>query len=120
MLAAAAYYRVSSYEQTEKQTIETQRTIVEPFAALHGLTIAAIYSDDGVSGTIALAIARRVAACLREPVRVCSTGNRVSGRPLREGHRRWVSGGQGTRALGVSVGRRRRQSTPAAQPGGSC
>ena len=53
-MRAAAYYRVSSAEQQERQTIETQRSIVEPFAALHGLAIAETYADDGVSGTIPL------------------------------------------------------------------
>ncbi len=51
----AVYYRVSSQEQKRKETIETQRAVVEPLVARDGLIVVGTYADDGVSGTIPLA-----------------------------------------------------------------
>src|SRR5919199_5708481 len=47
----ALYLRVSSEEQREAGTIETQREFLERHCELHGLEVAQTYSDDGVSGT---------------------------------------------------------------------
>lgn len=47
--------RVSSDEQREKQTIETQRVYAEQYAAMHKLDVYKTYADDGSSGTIPLA-----------------------------------------------------------------
>jgi site-specific DNA recombinase len=48
----ARYRRVSSLEQREEGTIETQRQYLERHAAKCGLEVAGTYADDGVSGTI--------------------------------------------------------------------
>jgi site-specific DNA recombinase len=52
MKAAAIYARVSSDEQREKQSIETQLDFARRYCELHGITIADVYKDDGVSGGI--------------------------------------------------------------------
>ena len=46
--------RVSSEEQRERQTIETQRAFLGQYCRLYELEVAEIYADDGVSGTIPL------------------------------------------------------------------
>jgi len=51
-MAVAVYLRVSTDEQRERQSIDTQRAEVERFCAAHGLAIGKVYADDGVSGTI--------------------------------------------------------------------
>jgi site-specific DNA recombinase len=43
---------VSSLEQREEGTIETQRQYLERFAAKGGLDVVGTYADDGVSGTV--------------------------------------------------------------------
>jgi site-specific DNA recombinase len=48
----AVYLRVSSLEQREERTIETQHDYLERYAAERGLEVADTYADDGVSGTI--------------------------------------------------------------------
>ena len=50
----ALYLRVSSDEQKERQTIETQRAFLGEYCRLYGLEVAEVYADDGVSGTIQL------------------------------------------------------------------
>jgi site-specific DNA recombinase len=50
-----AYLRVSSEEQRERHTIETQRAEVSRYAALRGIKIDRFYEDDGVSGTVVFA-----------------------------------------------------------------
>jgi site-specific DNA recombinase len=50
----ALYLRVSSDEQKERQTIETQRAFLKEYCRLYGLEVAETYADDGVSGTIPL------------------------------------------------------------------
>ncbi len=50
----ALYLRVSSDEQRERQTIETQREFLEQYCRLYELEVAETYEDDGVSGTIPL------------------------------------------------------------------
>lgn len=51
-MAVAAYLRVSTDEQRERQTIATQRDFAQRFCSLHELTIGKEYADDGVSGTV--------------------------------------------------------------------
>ena len=48
----ALYLRVSSLEQRDEGTIETQRQYLERFAAGRELEVAATYADDGIPGTI--------------------------------------------------------------------
>jgi site-specific DNA recombinase len=50
----ALYARVSSAEQRARETIQTQVQFAERFADLRGLTFAAHFLDDGVTGTKAL------------------------------------------------------------------
>jgi site-specific DNA recombinase len=50
----ALYLRVSSEEQRERQSIETQREFLEQYRQLYELEVAEIFEDDGVSGTIPL------------------------------------------------------------------
>ena len=52
--SAAIYIRVSTEEQRERQTIQTQRQFATQYCELHQIPIAAIYSDDGVTGTLPL------------------------------------------------------------------
>ena len=51
-MVVAAYLRVSTDEQRERQTIATQRDFVERFCSFHQFTISHVYADDGVSGTV--------------------------------------------------------------------
>ena len=53
-MPVAAYLRVSSEEQRERQTIATQRDFAERYCALHSLAVYRTYADDGVSGTVPL------------------------------------------------------------------
>src|SRR5215467_4127660 len=50
----ALYARVSSDEQAERGTIESQLTLLRSIATAHEYTIAGEYLDDGVSGTVLL------------------------------------------------------------------
>src|ERR1039457_6872794 len=54
MKMRVGYFRVSSDEQREKQTIEGQRSEVVKICEAHGAKLDKIYADDGVSGTIPL------------------------------------------------------------------
>jgi DNA invertase Pin-like site-specific DNA recombinase len=51
-MAVAAYLRVSTEEQRERQFIETQREEIQRNCLAHGLTILREYAHDGVSGTV--------------------------------------------------------------------
>jgi site-specific DNA recombinase len=51
---SAVYLRVSSEEQRERQNIRTQADFAQRYAELRGLTFAAEFLDDGVSGTLPL------------------------------------------------------------------
>ncbi len=51
----AVYARVSSDEQAQAGTIQNQIAFARRYCDLHGLPIAAIYADEGVSGTVPLA-----------------------------------------------------------------
>jgi site-specific DNA recombinase len=50
----ALYLRVSSEEQREAGTIQTQRESLERYAAQSGFEVVELYADDGVSGTFLL------------------------------------------------------------------
>ena len=54
MTATACYFRVSTAEQRDRQTIETQRLAVQGLLDREGITAVREYEDDGVSGTIPL------------------------------------------------------------------
>lgn len=51
-MKAAVYCRVSSDEQREKQSIETQVDFATRYAGLHEVELVDFYKDDGVSGGI--------------------------------------------------------------------
>jgi site-specific DNA recombinase len=53
-MAVGIYFRVSTEEQRERQSIATQRDFAERYFALHGPVASVSYADDGVSGTIPL------------------------------------------------------------------
>ena len=53
-MAVAIYVRVSTEEQRERQSINTQRDFATRYCALHELAIHETYADDGVSGTVPL------------------------------------------------------------------
>ena len=53
-MKAAVYTRVSTEEQRERQTIQTQRQFAEQYCKLHEIPVAGVYSDDGVTGTLPL------------------------------------------------------------------
>jgi len=53
-VAVAVYLRVSTEEQCERQSIATQRDFAKRYCELHQLEVFRIYSEEGVSGTIAL------------------------------------------------------------------
>lgn len=53
-MKAAVYLRVSTEEQRERQSIETQREFAQKYCELQGLEHADTYADDGVSGSIPL------------------------------------------------------------------
>ena len=49
---AVAYCRVSTEEQAERQTIQTQREAIQRWAQFNGITIAQWYVDQGRSGSL--------------------------------------------------------------------
>lgn len=51
-MKTAVYLRVSSEEQRERQTIETQRQFAERYISQRDIAPVAYYADDGVSGTL--------------------------------------------------------------------
>src|SRR4051812_7452172 len=55
-MAVGIYLRVSTEEQRERQSIETQREFVERYCALHNLPIHRFYADEGISGTVPVAL----------------------------------------------------------------
>jgi site-specific DNA recombinase len=54
-MRAALYFRVSTDEQKERASIETQREFAAQYCKVHDITVIASYSDDGFSGTIPVA-----------------------------------------------------------------
>lgn len=55
MTTIAAYYRVSTEDQKEKQTIENQAIACKEWADANGHVIAKEFADDGVSGAVPFA-----------------------------------------------------------------
>ena len=55
-MAVGIYSRVSTEEQRERQSIETQREFAERYCALHNLPIHRFYADEGISGTVPVAL----------------------------------------------------------------
>src|SRR5260370_31602528 len=53
-MPVAVYARVSTEEQRERQSIETQYDFGQRFCQMYALPVFRIYADDGVSGTIPL------------------------------------------------------------------
>jgi site-specific DNA recombinase len=53
--AVAIYARVSTEDQAERATIQSQLDFLRRFVDLHSLPVADEYVDDGISGTVALA-----------------------------------------------------------------
>jgi site-specific DNA recombinase len=53
-MAVALYLRVSTEEQRERQSIETQREYGTGYCKRNALIVHEIYADDGVSGTVPL------------------------------------------------------------------
>ena len=53
-MPVAIYLRVSTEDQRERQSIETQRDLTQAYCRSRGLAVYAVYADDGVSGTIPL------------------------------------------------------------------
>jgi site-specific DNA recombinase len=53
---SSIYLRVSTEEQRERQSIETQRELAERYCALHSLAIHRIYADEGLSGAVPVAL----------------------------------------------------------------
>src|SRR6185312_9509854 len=51
-MAVALYFRVSSEEQRERQSILTQREFGSKYCDLHQLEIYQAYADDGISGVV--------------------------------------------------------------------
>src|ERR1700686_2277066 len=52
--SVALYLRVSTEEQKERQSIDTQREFGSKYTDLHQLRVERVYADDGISGTIPL------------------------------------------------------------------
>jgi hypothetical protein len=50
--SVALYLRVSSEEQRERQSIDTQREFGAKYTDLHELRVHQVYADDGISGTV--------------------------------------------------------------------
>lgn len=53
-MQVAIYARVSTEEQRERQSIETQLDFAKRYCELHGLSVYRTYADNGVSGTVPL------------------------------------------------------------------
>ena len=68
-MAIGLYLRVSTDEQRERQSIETQREFGHRYCDLHQLSVYEIFADDGVSGTVPIesrAAGRRVLEAARQ------------------------------------------------------
>jgi len=52
--SVALYLRVSTEEQKERQSIDTQREFGAKYTDLHELRVHQVYADDGISGTVPL------------------------------------------------------------------
>src|ERR1039457_3540203 len=68
-MAIGLYLRVSTDEQRERHSIETQREFGQRYCDLHQLSVYEIFADDGVSGTVPIesrAAGRRVLEAARQ------------------------------------------------------
>src|SRR5215468_8358039 len=65
-MAVGVYLRVSTEEQRERQSIETQREFAERYCQFHGLTVIQFYADDGVSGTVAISRRPEASRAMRD------------------------------------------------------
>ncbi len=54
-MRVALYFRVSTDEQKERASIETQREFAAQYCKVHEIAVIGSYSDDGISGTIPVA-----------------------------------------------------------------
>ena len=54
VIRVACYARVSTEDQAERQTIGAQTDFLRRYCDLHGLDVAGVYVDDGISGTVPL------------------------------------------------------------------
>ena len=54
-MKAALYFRVSTDEQKERASIETQREFAAQYCKVQEIQVIASYSDDGISGTVPVA-----------------------------------------------------------------
>src|SRR5437762_11203169 len=50
----ACYARVSTEDQAERQTVAAQTDFLRRYCDLHGLPVAGVYVDDGISGATPL------------------------------------------------------------------
>lgn len=55
-MKAALYFRVSTDEQTERASIETQRDFAAQYCKANEIEVIARYSDDGISGTMPISV----------------------------------------------------------------
>ncbi len=54
-MKAALYFRVSTDEQKERASIETQREFAARYCKAHEIEVIGSYSDEGFSGTVPVA-----------------------------------------------------------------
>jgi hypothetical protein len=66
-MSVALYLRVSTEDQADRGTIGSQRDFLNNFVKLYNLSVAGLYEDDGVSGTVPLASDRADAFSWRTP-----------------------------------------------------
>jgi site-specific DNA recombinase len=65
-MALAIYVRVSTEEQRERQSIQTQIEFGERYCNLHSLVVYRLFADDGVSGTVPLDLRPEGSQILRD------------------------------------------------------
>jgi site-specific DNA recombinase len=66
MRSSAVYLRVSTEEQRERQSIDTQRDWAGRYFGLHEITCIEWYMDNGVAGTVAFEARLEGARLLRD------------------------------------------------------
>jgi hypothetical protein len=81
--SVAFYLRVSTEEQRERQSIDTQREFGAKYTDLHQLRIQSVYADDGISGTIPIEKRPEGKRILQGRVQSASD---LRARPARPGH----------------------------------
>ncbi len=65
-MPVAIYLRVSTEDQRERQSIDTQRVFATQYCALLDLHIHDFYADDGVSGKVSLHLRSEATRMLRD------------------------------------------------------